>query len=263
MARLGERETPPITSAPVASSDQSEPSIQQQDVPATAAHLGSGIAVASQADLVCIWPLIHRDLRAFFPEISRGFRNMMDTFVPVRVCTMLGISAALVHNAVLCVMHLLWRAHVDWTYIGCLLLSLIICFPILCVLWTWETVKRRHKEIFCKLSSIGYLLCIALNLVVNALPGRTSAMALFDAVLLSAGSLVTNRKIHPDGSSSWYVALVSRSTASLSLSACVSWLVRVNTGFVRSFTSGRKAPRLHLPTYLHARACARAHTHTA
>merc|ERR1719152_104357 len=129
---------------------------------------------------------------------------------------MLGISAALVHNAVLCVMHLLWRAHVDWTYIGCLLLSLIICFPILCVLWTWETVKRRHKEIFCKLSSIGYLLCIALNLVVNALPGRTSAMALFDAVLLSAGSLVTNRKIHPDGSSSWYGALMN-------ISPCFSW----------------------------------------
>eukprot|EP00802_Teleaulax_amphioxeia_P025755 Tamp_26670.p1 GENE.Tamp_26670~~Tamp_26670.p1 ORF type:complete len:116 (+),score=14.40 Tamp_26670:272-619(+) len=105
----------------------------------------------------------------------------MDTFVLVRGGTVLVTFAAFTHNAVLSVMHVLWRQRINWLEFCILQACNMLALGVLWQLCMWHKMPKARRYFSSLILSSGYLFAMFANVAVNATPGRSSSMALLDA----------------------------------------------------------------------------------
>jgi hypothetical protein len=142
-------------------------------------------------DLIALdlWSL----LTAFGAHLASGVMEIWDTVGLVRYVAMTVTSLAFCHNFVLCIMHVLYRDAINYLEFFVLQFCNIICLLCVLRLYYWDNLTVKEKRRYLQMIMLGCGVCVVMDFVVNALPGRSSEMALFDATLFCVCSFLCLR----------------------------------------------------------------------
>ena len=141
--------------------------------------------------------LVARDLRKWSaslgPELAQGICDIWEAVPLARFVAMGVTSLAFVHNFVLCLMHMLYRDRMDYYEFSVLQLCNAICLWCTWRLFYWGDLCSEKQRWHLIMIMAGYVVCLVMDCIVNALPGRASEMALFDATLFCVCSFLCLR----------------------------------------------------------------------
>ena len=140
------------------------------------------------SDMVC------RDLRRWVKDLEQGSVDLWSAYGDIfRLIAMVVTLVWLVHNSVLCVLHVLYRhriAHVEFWGLAWSVVCFAWIFSRMYVLADLDAKQRRRVPVMILRI---YLANLVIHTVVSAQPGRTRDMAMFNATLCCISSFMCIR----------------------------------------------------------------------
>ena len=210
-AKIASRVAGPVGEGNIRLGGVSKPAIMEHggsasslegEPPSNVVTLGDPEPDISLLEMVACTDLFHfdlmlRDMRSWTmslgPQLAQGIFDIWDAFGICRFVAMGVTSLAFIHNFVLCMMHMLYRFRMDYYEFSVLQLCNVICLWCTWRLWYWRDLSSDKQGMYLVIIMAGYVVCLVMDFIVNALPGRSSEMALFDATLFCVCSFLCLR----------------------------------------------------------------------
>ena len=159
-------------------------------------HATYGEMHAGDACSISYFGMFCRDLRRWMKDLEQGCVDLWGAYGDVfRITTMVVALLFILHNSVLCTLHVLYRHRIAQVEFWGLVWSVVWCAWVFSRMYVLADLDaKQQRRVLVTLLRV-YLTSLVISSVISAQPGRTRDMAMLNATLLCITSFMCIRGI--------------------------------------------------------------------